>query len=136
MMVKTFWKMYRRKIGMGCILLGIGLLYYILTQFTSFRIPCLFYQITGLACPGCGISRFCIALLKGNLPGAIRENLAVALLLPIWLLFYLIRLLFHPVCMAKNSRGERILLWGSIFILLLFGVLRNLPGLEFLLPSV
>ena len=32
-------------------------------------------------------------------------------------------------------RAENILLWGSVAVLLLFGVLRNLPGLEFLLPS-
>ena len=44
-------------------------------------------------------------------------------------------MVWHPHWLAKNSRAEKLLLWGSLVFLLLFGVVRNLPHMEFLLPS-
>ena len=77
-----------------------------------------------------------IFLLLGlDFAGAAGENLAAALLAPLWLAGILIRALWNPAWFSKGSRAENILLWGSVAVLLLFGVLRNLPGLEFLLPS-
>lgn len=126
---------YRRRICTGGIVLLLGLAYYIVTQLTAFRIPCMFQTITGLACPGCGVSHFCIRLLHLDFAGAARENLALAVLLPIWCAALLLRIIWHPQWLAKDSRGEKLLLWGSVAVLLLFGVVRNLPGMEFLLPS-
>ena len=37
-------------------------------------IPCLFYKITGLQCPGCGSSRAVMALLRLDLREALRHN--------------------------------------------------------------
>ena len=74
-------------------------------------------------------------LLRLDFAGAAGENLAAALLAPLWLAGILIRALWNPAWFSKGSRAENILLWGSVAVLLLFGVLRNLPGLEFLLPS-
>lgn len=113
----------------------LGLAYYIVTQLTPLRIPCLFQKVTGLACPGCGISHFCIRLLHLDFLGAARENLAIALLSPLWLAAFLVRVLWNPKWFAKGSKGENLLLWGSVVVLLLFGVVRNLPHMEFLLPS-
>ena len=113
----------------------LGLAYYIVTQLTPLRIPCLFQKITGLACPGCGISHFCIRLLHLDLLGAVKENLAITLLSPLWLAAFLVRVLWNPKWFAKGSKGENFLLWGSVVVLLLFGIVRNLPHMEFLLPS-
>lgn len=124
----------RRLCFCGAVVL-LALLYYLVTQLTPFRIPCIFQTITGLACPGCGVSHFCIRLLHLDFAGAVRENLALAVLLPIWCAAGVVRLVWHPRWLAKNSRGEALLLWGSIVLLLLFGVMRNMPGMEFLLPS-
>ena len=38
-------------------------------------IPCLFYTVTGLQCPGCGNSRAALALLRLDLPAALGYNL-------------------------------------------------------------
>ena len=133
--ILAFCRTHKKQLRTAALLLGVGLLYYLLTQLTPFRIPCLFQTITGLACPGCGVSHFCIRLLHLDVLGAARENLALAVLLPIWSVAILIRVIWHPRWFCKNSRAEQILLWGSIAVLLLFGVVRNLPHMEFLLPS-
>lgn len=130
-----FCRTHRKKLRLGAIWLGIGFVYYIITQLTPFRIPCLFQTVTGLACPGCGISHFCIRLLHLDFLGAARENLAIACLLPIWLIFLGIYVIWRPKWLTQKSPLTNIILWGSIVLLLLFGILRNLPHMEFLLPS-
>ena len=117
------------------ILLGIGFAYYLLIQFTPFRLFCLFQRITKLACPGCGITHFLVRLLHFDIPGAVQENVAVAGLILLWGPLLFIRVIWHPKWLQKNGRFERILACICVVLLLLFGILRNLPGMEFLLPS-
>lgn len=133
--ISAFCRTHQKRLKILGILTSIGLLYYLITQLTPFRIPCFFQKLTGLACPGCGVSHFCIRLLHLDLAGAAKENLALTILMPIWAVSIAIRVIWHPKWFAKNSPAEAILLWGSIFLLLLFGIVRNLPGMEFLLPS-
>ena len=128
--LRAFFRTYRKQLQTAGVFLLLGLAYFLLTQLTPLRIPCIFQKITGFACPGCGMTHLCMQLLRLDFAGAAGENLAAALLAPLWLAGILIRALF-----SKGSRAENILLWGSVAVLLLFGVLRNLPGLEFLLPS-
>ena len=47
---------------------GAGLLYAFLILHTPFRIPCLFREVTGLQCPGCGTSRMVLALMRLDIP--------------------------------------------------------------------
>ena len=42
----------------------------------------MFHQITGLYCPGCGVSRMCLALFRLDFVSAFRANAAIFLLLP------------------------------------------------------
>ena len=117
------------------ILLGIGFAYYLLIQFTPFHLFCLFQRITKLACPGCGITHFLVRLLHFDIPGAVQENVAVAGLILLWGPLLFIRVIWHPKWLQKNGQFERILACICVVLLLLFGILRNLPGMEFLLPS-
>ena len=117
------------------ILLGIGFAYYLLIQFTPFHLFCLFQRITKLACPGCGITHFLVRLLHFDIPGAVQENVAVAGLILLWGPLLFIRVIWHPKWLQKNGRFERILACICVVLLLLLGILRNLPGMEFLLPS-
>lgn len=117
------------------ILLGIGFAYYLLIQFTPFHLFCLFQRITKLACPGCGITHFLVRLLHFDIPGAVQENVAVAGLVLLWGPLLFIRVIWHPKWLQKNGRFERILACICVVLLLAFGILRNLPGMEFLLPS-
>lgn len=120
-------------------LLGLALaggLYYLFIRLTGWWIPCVFQKLTGLACPGCGMTHFCSEAARLDLAGAAGENLAVALLIPVWAVF-LIASLFRKDRSRRltETAAFNVLAWGSIGILLIFGVLRNLKGFEFLLPS-
>jgi len=63
----------------------------------SFVTPCLFKEVTHLPCPSCGTTRSMLALLRGDVVGAIHENplgilLALALaVIPGWILIDAIR---------------------------------------------
>ena len=53
-----------KKLLMNIFLLGMaGLLYGIFVSYTGLAIPCLFRKVTGLLCPGCGVTGMCVALL-------------------------------------------------------------------------
>ena len=67
---------------------GIGLAYAGFTSLTGWGIPCWIHAITGLHCPGCGISRMFLALLRLDLVAAARYNLFVLCLLPVGLMLF------------------------------------------------
>lgn len=62
-------------------------------------IPCLFYRVTGLLCPGCGNSRAALALLRLDIGAALEYNL----LFPLEF-FYLGWVILH--CCANYLRGK------------------------------
>ena len=71
--------MYKKTRG----LLGAGLFYAILCILAGHPlIPCMFHTITGLYCPGCGVSRMCLSLLSLDFQSAFQANAAVMLILP------------------------------------------------------
>lgn len=137
-MESTRWKRGRKvrflfhvKIGF---VLGAGLLYAWWAEHTSLMVPCWFRRVTGWACPGCGMTHFCLALLHGNFAEAAQQNWAAAFLLLLWLFCGLIAGLLHPAVFRQKGRGWQFLIWGSVVFLVIFGILRNLPGFSFLLP--
>ncbi len=71
-------------------------------------LPCPVHQITGYECPGCGMQRAIIELLKGNLWESI---LSYPALIPLILMF--IMLILHLILDFKN--GAKILKY--IFII-------------------
>lgn len=132
---RVFWQEHRSLVLHGVWLLGLGVLYYLLILFTPLRIPCVFYQVTGLACPGCGVSRLCLELAQLHIWEAARQNWAVAVLVPLWAVVGVVEFFFNPKSLAKGGALVNWLTWGSVVLLLLFGVLRNLPPFAFLLPT-
>ncbi|HEY5803667.1 MAG TPA: DUF2752 domain-containing protein [Lysobacter sp.] len=86
--------------------------------------PCLFHLITGLYCPGCGVTRALHALSHGDPGGAWAMN---PLLLPG--LLALLAVAWHQGVHALPGAIARRLFDGRLWIavLLAFGVLRNLP---------
>ena len=88
---------------------------------------CQFHALTGLDCPGCGSLRALHELLHGNLAGAFRFNALLVLSLPgaCWLGGRCaLRLLKNqPATIAIRPAW----LWGALVVMLLFGVMRNLP---------
>ena len=62
--LRTFFRTYRKQLQTAGVFLLLGLAYFLLTQLTPLRIPCIFQKITGFACPGCGMTHLCMRLLR------------------------------------------------------------------------
>lgn len=56
------------------VLAGVGLLQVGLTAAGLGGWPCPFREATGLPCPGCGLTRAVIALLRGDIADAVKQH--------------------------------------------------------------
>jgi hypothetical protein len=105
----------------------MGVLIYFLFDPTQVAIfpPCMFHQLTGLDCPGCGAQRALHQLLHGNLVAAFRLNAMFVLSLPllVWFGPRFITRTWKREPLSINTRW----LWFYLAAWILFGVLRNLP---------
>lgn len=101
---------------------------------TGFFPVCPLYQLTGLNCPGCGLTRGFHALFHGDLSGALHFNA----LLPVYL-FVFAYLFVSLVSIAVRGRGIQLnilrpnLIWSFFIIAMVFGVVRNFPVYPFTL---
>lgn len=119
-----------KKVGLGfAVIVTVGLAYFLICNKIGFGIPCMFYQITGFKCSGCGVSRMCISLLKGDIHSAWLYNRGVMLMLP-FIAYLIIREVYLYIryydCTLK--KWESVLAIIIVVILLLFGLVRNFCG--------
>jgi hypothetical protein len=88
--------------------------------------PCLFHALTGLQCPGCGLTRGLHALLHGDVVTAWRFNpLLFIVLPPVVALGVWEALRFAGARLSPAPLGNRTVLC-VVVVTLGFGVLRNL----------
>jgi hypothetical protein len=96
--------------------------------------PCMFHQLTGLNCPGCGLTRALHELLRGHLAAAFRDHALLVLSLP-WLGWLAVRYIW----LRRRGRPARVTvrpgwLWVLVAVVVTFTVLRNLPAFAWLSP--
>ena len=99
---------------------------------------CVFYDVTGLFCAGCGGTRAALALLRGDFAAALHDNALLVLLLPAALYMYaagFIRTFFHKDTLPL-PRNAAPWLWGLLVLVALFMIVRNIgiPPFTFLKP--
>lgn len=99
-------------------------------------LSCPIRLVTGLYCPGCGVSRMCLRLLRGDLAGAFRANPLLLLALP-WLagacLVHLVRYVRRGPGQTPVWEERGWLVLAGLFVV--YGALRNLPALACLAPA-
>ena len=91
--------------------------------------PCVLYNATGLHCVGCGMTRATHAALNGRFAEAFFHNPLGVILLPIAVLAIALEAI---AWVRGRSGGPRIRpgrrgLWAMVAIILVYGVLRNIP---------
>lgn len=103
----------------------LGIIYLIWLRMTHLYIPCIFHSLTGLKCPGCGISNMCVHISKFNFLQGFKDNPFIFITGPLIILeiIYFEFLRYHKKTLP---------LWNNICIILycvaliIFGVLRNI----------
>ena len=113
--------------------MAAGIAYFVFTAVTGLGIPCVFRKVTGLYCPGCGVTHFIHDIAALRFKSLIGDNAAVMILLPVWIAV-IIAVLFRK----EDGPGwqklpyVKITAWASVAMLLIFGILRNIPAFSFL----
>ena len=103
--------------------------YYFLNSKFGFGIPCLFHKITDFYCPGCGITRMLFSLLKLDFYQAFRYNPLTFCLLFIYIIYKIISLTKYKINIDPK------IYYFLIIIVIIFGIVRNIPLFEYLKPT-
>ncbi|EMI17575.1 putative membrane protein [Rhodopirellula maiorica SM1] len=106
-----------------CAATGIVLLQAIQPNHDSWFPKCQFYQVTGIHCPGCGATRAVLALLRGDVLLAVRNNALLILGGPL-LVIYIVRQNRRP---NFDPRSTLRIMSIMMTVLVLFFIARNIP---------
>lgn len=119
-------------LGVAVFTVGTGFVAYFDPSAHQFFPVCPLFALTGFACPGCGLTRGFHALFHGDVLTALDFNL----LTPVWAVIFF----YVAVSMVLlAARGKGLPMWPKwprfmfafLAVLLVFGVLRNLPMYPF-----
>ena len=107
------------------IILGICLAYLVFVLCTDIKIPCLFFLVTNLQCPGCGITRMFVSIARCEFVTAFNYNPFLFVCLPLILLCVIYWETTY-VLTGKATMGKLAFLpYLLLIVALVFGVLRN-----------
>ena len=96
---------------------------------------CVFHEVTGLYCPGCGAGRACYSILHGQFLEAFCYNPLMTVLLPLIGLYIAARMVDWVVTGGNHIDRKinvKFLTWVLV-IVVVYGVLRNIPVFPFTL---
>jgi hypothetical protein len=120
---------------LGATAIGVGAMVFFFNPSTHGFYPvCVFHALTGLNCPGCGMTRALYALLHGNFTLALKDNalfVTSLAMMAIWGVHFIFRKLKNqPTTFDVSPK----FLWTFLVVAFVFAVVRNLPGFEWLSP--
>ena len=93
----------------------------------------MFYKITGLYCPGCGITRCFFAILEGDFYKAFMYNQLVFILIPFAIIYFIYKAYLYITSKKDKMKIPNIFWIILLIIVIVFGILRNVYFSEFLL---
>ena len=124
----------KRTIKNTIAILCLGIFLYILYDF-HIRIPCAFKTLTHLNCPSCGVSRMCVSISHGDIKSAFYYNQVLIFLTPLIALYYIFyQIRYILTGQRKISKLENNTMILIIVVLVIYGIVRNLPFYPYRLP--
>ncbi len=113
------------------ILLLIFVTYYIINRYTGIFLPCIFREVTGFKCPGCGITHLLFDLVNFRFKEAFYDNPLLFIYLPFIIAYYI----YMTYLYIYNKKDKIIVkipkyVWGILIaITIIYGVVRNFVGI-------
>lgn len=108
-----------------------GVLYGLITGWLGFGIPCPVHYFTGFKCPGCGVSRMFISLMKLDFKSAFEANRLLLLTLPVIVILLAVYFVRYVRTGSKRiSKTESLIYIVLIVLFLVYGIVRNLPAVN------
>lgn len=102
--------------------------YYFYRTFPQYALRCVFFEIVGFKCPGCGITRMLACFLDFNFIEGIKNNAFLGFSLP--LVFVMICYSFYLYINDKKSnKWFDFFCYIYIFLLLVWAIVRNIVGI-------
>lgn len=110
-----------------------GALYLYFHDPYQYPLPCIIKLLTGLYCPGCGAGRACFSILHGKFFDAFCYNPLLVILLPFAGGYIAARGIDWAVTGGNHIDGKISikLLLAVLIIILVYGILRNIPIFPF-----
>lgn len=121
---------HKKEMKLILLLISFLIIFLFLNKVFNFTIPCLFHEITNLYCPGCGITRMFLALFKLDFYQAFRYNPLVFILLILSIVYFLVKKIGK-----LNFKLPNYIYYYLLFIVIIYGILRNIPLFSFLAPT-
>lgn len=120
-------KVLKNRIIKAILFILLGVLYLLVVNALGYGIPCLFHLVTGLFCPGCGVTRMLVAMIHLDFKEAFLSNQALFILQPV-IYYFVLKQIYFYLTQGKviYSKFERFLICFSIVLLLLYAIYRNI----------
>lgn len=108
------------------IILVIGIAYLIWVLLTDLRIPCIIYELTGLKCPGCGVTRMIVSAARLDIASAFGYNPFIFITGPIILIYIAVSEIKFVICGNGNLGRWEIIVYAELVLAFIYCILRNL----------
>ena len=116
----------KKVVIISAVLLLVGCAYAVFHSKTGIGIPCPFRLLTGLSCPGCGVTRMIVHIFQGDFAAAFRDNAVLFCLTPPLMVFLALRV-YSYVRSGTRSGGKAstVFAWSVVCVLLAWSVVRK-----------
>ncbi len=115
--------------------LALGIAYYIIIKIVGQGLPCPIKAITGKYCPGCGVTRMCMALISGDVKSALKYNLLLMALIPVFAVFGTRRaVIYVKTGHSEPDKLETVVILIVFVATVAFWIMRNTEAFSFLAP--
>lgn len=123
----------KKIIALYVLLICIAILIYIFIVVSGKPFYCPIHKATGLYCPGCGITRSCTSLMHFQVYKSFRYHPGFFIGSLTWIIISIFAFIGKPKCF-RNSKVLLPILYITLGLYIIFSIIRNIPGFEFLTP--